>query len=53
MGLAAIASHRLGGLVPIGALLKASAAIGRMFNSSGNSASVGSGGGRVLPPVLQ
>jgi MoaA/NifB/PqqE/SkfB family radical SAM enzyme len=53
MGLAAIAGHRLGGLIPIGALLKASVAIGRMFNSSGNSPGVGSAGGRVLPPVLQ
>jgi hypothetical protein len=39
MGLAAIAGHRLGGLIPIGALLRASVAIGRMrapvFNSSG------------------
>jgi MoaA/NifB/PqqE/SkfB family radical SAM enzyme len=30
MGLAAIANHRLGGLIPVGALLKASVAIGRM-----------------------
>ena len=30
MGLAAIASHKLGGVIPVGALLKASVAIGRM-----------------------
>jgi sulfatase maturation enzyme AslB (radical SAM superfamily) len=30
MGLAAIASHRVAGLIPVGALLKASVAIGRM-----------------------
>jgi hypothetical protein len=30
MGLAAIASHRVAGLIPVGALLKASIAIGRM-----------------------
>jgi MoaA/NifB/PqqE/SkfB family radical SAM enzyme len=35
MGLAAIASHKLGGLIPVGALLKASVAIGRMLNPPG------------------
>jgi hypothetical protein len=30
MGLAAVANHRIGGLIPVGALLSASIAIGRM-----------------------
>jgi MoaA/NifB/PqqE/SkfB family radical SAM enzyme len=43
MGLAAIGAYRLGGLIPVGAIFRASVKIGQWRN--------GKGGGRPAPPV--
>ncbi len=48
MGLAAVAAHKLGGLVPVGAIFKASLKIGQVVSRLTTHEEAG----RELPPVL-